>query len=162
MKKYMIKKIGKKGKGVFAKQLIKQKEKILTVNLTKNRGYYLKELHTVSLKDRNHLDPVGNEIYVVDHSDFSYVNHSCDPNTYVKEKNRKIKSLIALKEIQKNEEITYDYTLTADSTEKWKEKCYCNSLKCRKFIDSNYSKLPKDLQIKYLPLLPAWKKRLLK
>ena len=160
--KYQIKNTSKKGKGVFATKMIKEKERILTVNLTKKKIYYIKDFSKISKKDRNHLDPIGNKKYVVDYSAFSYVNHSCNPNAYVKEKNRKIRLLIALKDINKKEEITYDYTITADPTEHWKEKCYCNDPTCRKLIDVNYYNLSKELQQKYWNLLPIWKKRLIK
>jgi len=159
--KYTIKKSGKKGMGVFASKNIKKNSEIMNFDLTKNKVYNYKELRKVPKKDINHLDPIGNGKYVVDYSPFSYINHSCNPNSYIKEKNHKKGKVIALKSIKKNEEISLDYTITANITEHWKEKCFCNSNNCRKFIDSEYRSLPKELQIKYFKLLPLWKKRLL-
>ncbi len=90
MKKIKIKKSKTEGFGVFALKDIKAKKEILIVDLSKNKTYEIANLSTVPIKNRNHLDPIGNDKYVVDYSVFSYVNHSCEPNSYVKEKNRKI------------------------------------------------------------------------
>lgn len=55
-----------------------------------------------------------------------YVNHSCDPNTEIK--NRRD---MAMRDIKKGEEITSDYTGQGSSTS---FICKCGSEKCRGFI----------------------------
>ncbi|KAK8805363.1 hypothetical protein WA158_002019 [Blastocystis sp. Blastoise] len=60
-----------------------------------------------------------------------YINHSCDPNCYTtinKEgKNKKI-ILIAKRDIEKGEELTYDYKFPFEDV---KIPCNCGSAKCR-------------------------------
>ncbi|MBI2043841.1 SET domain-containing protein-lysine N-methyltransferase [Candidatus Pacearchaeota archaeon] len=82
------------------------------------------------------------------------INHSCDPNSFVKGKNE----LIALKDITKGEEITYDYSTTMNDNEKEIERmegklviypCNCKSRKCRNTIDQ-FKTLPKEIQEYYL------------
>lgn len=82
-----------------------------------------------------------------------HINHSCDPNSYVKTV-RGIRKLFAIRTINKGEEITYDYAINGyyDS----RAKCSCKSKNCRKIINCNFFKLPKPLQRKYLPYLDNW------
>lgn len=62
-----------------------------------------------------------------------YFNHSCDPNTHIKGK----VTVVALKNIKKGEEITFDYSLN-ESDIFWKldKKCRCGTKICRKNIRS--------------------------
>jgi len=78
-----------------------------------------------------------------------YINHSCNPNVFLKDF-----KLCAMKPIKKGEEICYDYSL--DGIDEWKMKCNCGAKRCRKIIDGRYFKLPKKLQKEYLPYLPKW------
>ncbi len=159
--KFIIKKSGKKGKGVFANRNIKTGKIILNKNYIKTKQVFTKkEFKKLSKEDKNHLDYIGKGKYVVDYSPASIVNHSCNPNSYWKYKNIKNSNLIAIRDIKKNEEITYDYSI--DAKDSWKMKCLCKNKNCRKIIYGNYFKLPKSLQKKYWSLMPTWKKRLLK
>jgi SET domain-containing protein len=67
------------------------------------------------MEHSDHCDYVGDGKYVVDLSMPSYVNHSCDPNTYIEFKNLKQKNsdMYAIKDIKKGDEITYDCSLNA-------------------------------------------------
>lgn len=67
-------------------------------------------------------------------------NHSCNPNAYLRGQNE----MIALREIQPLEEITYDYSPTINyndakfeevGIEKWTCKCECGAVNCRGIID---------------------------
>lgn len=71
------------------------------------------------------------------------VNHSCNPNAGIK--NSRI--LTAIKNIKKNEEITYDYSTV------WFEgfKCKCGNTNCRGYI-SDFLGLSKKDKEKYLKL----------
>jgi uncharacterized protein len=51
------------------------------------------------------------------------INHSCDPNTGVGE------NMIALRDIEAGEEITYDYAMTDAGN--YNDECLCGSEKCR-------------------------------
>ena len=81
------------------------------------------------------------------------INHSCDPNSYVKTI-RGVRQLFAMKDIVENEEITCDYTINGDNEGTF--PCACGAKRCRKIYNGNYFKLPLELQIEYLPYLDDW------
>ncbi len=63
-------------------------------------------------------------------SPFKFINHSCEPNTYILGK----RTFIALKPIQAGEELTMDYSFT-EADKGWEiSKCGCGSKQCRKKI----------------------------
>lgn len=63
-------------------------------------------------------------------SPFRYINHSCDPNTIITGK----RTVIAIKPINKDDEVTMDYSLTESDSGWFIEKCGCGRKTCRKFI----------------------------
>jgi len=61
--------------------------------------------------------------------------------------------LVAMRDIKKDEEITFDYSMiTADG---WPLECSCGSPSCRKLI-GNYRDLPDELKKKYDKYTPDW------
>ncbi len=69
-----------------------------------------------------------------------YLNHSCDPNCYVKGKNQ----IVSIRDVKANEEITIDYSFNVG----WKDfkmPCQCNSPNCRGMI-RDYFSLPEELR----------------
>jgi len=80
-------------------------------------------------------------------------NHSCDPNSYDKTIDG-VRRLVAMRHIKGGEEITGDIAMNGynDGT----LECHCGSSNCRKIPQGNFFKLPKDIQIKYLPYLDDW------
>ena len=77
-----------------------------------------------------------------------WVNHSCDPNCLVQVQKNKNLKIFARRNIKKNEEITYDYSLTMlDSS--WDCLCKCGSPKCRTKI-VEFLKLPEKTQESYI------------
>lgn len=75
-------------------------------------------------------------------------NHSCDPNCTIIGKNQ----LIAIKDIEVGDEITFDYSLTVIPnfyTKYWKMTCGCGSEKCRKYV-SNINSIEKTQLMNYL------------
>lgn len=158
MTKTIIKKAGKKGEGLFALKNFNAGNIILKCNYSKRKDLiHKRDIQKLSKEDQNHLDYVGRNMYVVDYSSISKINHSCNPNAYSKYKNLKQKYVVALKPIKKGEEITVDYAI--DAADNWKMKCYCGSKNCRKIIYGDYFKLPKKLQKEYWSYVPRWKKR---
>jgi hypothetical protein len=74
-------------------------------------------------------------------------NHSCDPNAGI----RKTSELIAIEDILKGEEITYDFSSTVGPnvpSSVWEMQCHCGSEKCRKVL-GNVLSLPKVQLEKY-------------
>ena len=78
-----------------------------------------------------------------------HIKHSCEPNTGVIIKDDRA-FLITLKPIKQDEEITWDYSTTANQ-DNWEIECTCNSLDCRKTIKS-FKYLPEGLQERYIEL----------
>ena len=85
-----------------------------------------------------------------------HINHSCDPNTYVKTIDGR-RLVIALHEIQPGEEVTYDYCINGGGDTVW--TCHCGAARCRHEIHSDFFHLPVKLQREYLPLLDDWFRR---
>lgn len=82
-----------------------------------------------------------------------HINHSCDPNTFVKTI-LGIRYVFALRPISVEEEITYDYRINGFGDTLW--QCNCGSARCRKNIHSDFFHLPHEFQVEYLPLLDTW------
>lgn len=79
-----------------------------------------------------------------------YLNHSCDPNCGIKKKFK----VVAMRDIAKGEEITWDYEMTEKSTW-WLMKCKCGSPLCRKRI-GNYKNMPRKIRAKYKGFISDW------
>jgi hypothetical protein len=82
-----------------------------------------------------------------------FINHHCKPNTFI----RTIlgdRYVVALRDIQPGDEITYDYCINGDGDTAW--DCSCDSSECRKCHLSGFFHLPVDVQARYLSLLEEW------
>ncbi len=80
-----------------------------------------------------------------------YANHSCLPNAGIKSNVK----LIAIRPINKGEEIRYDYSTTMWEDPQWNDRwemdCECQMSNCRKTIQDFYS-LPFVVRQRYLEL----------
>lgn len=61
-----------------------------------------------------------------------YLNHSCEGNCGFDEYG----DFVAIKEIERGEELTYDYGL-AESNPNFSMRCFCGSANCRRIITGN-------------------------
>ncbi|NMC61662.1 MAG: SET domain-containing protein [SAR324 cluster bacterium] len=77
------------------------------------------------------------------------INHSCNPNGDVVYEDAKV-FLIAIRDIQENKEVTFDYSTTMYESH-WETNCICGEKTCRKKI-RDFKHLPSDLKQKYLDL----------
>ena|SRR3989338_6443706 len=118
------------GRGLFAKRKIPKGTILWRFDSTRvysKKQYnkfgrrYRKLLDTYAYKDKE-----GNLVLCMD--DAKYWNHSCEPNAAPLDE----KTDIAIKNIWKGEEITYDYALLL--SEKEKLRCNCSTLACRKIV----------------------------
>ncbi len=107
-------------------------------------------MESVPKEHKEHLDFLANGRVVFMQSPEVYINHSCDPNTYVKTIDDK-RNVIAIRDIAPKEEITYDYAINGDY--EWGVTCRCGSKNCRGVINPNFWELPKQRQLEYLPYL---------
>jgi SET domain-containing protein len=82
-----------------------------------------------------------------------HVNHSCDPNAYVRYEEDAC-YLFARRAIAAGEEITCDYNLNITGGTSW--PCHCGAARCRGETLGDFFKLPPDIQREYRPLLADW------
>lgn len=76
-----------------------------------------------------HFVQIGEDAYILPTAPSLYLNHSCRPNTGV----RNNTEIIALQDIRVGEELTFDYSTTMDE-EDWEMECACQNEECRKRI----------------------------
>lgn len=137
------------GHGIYAKEIIKKGELICIFG-----GYVM------SIEEESNGDPAVSDyglqideknvlgIKSKDEIEIScFFNHSCEPNCGF----RGQIFLIAMRDIEKGEQITFDYAMTlGDSAdvEKYEIKCLCGEKNCRGTITDSDWKIP-ELQKKY-------------
>ncbi len=123
MLEIIVKKSKINKKGIFANRKFKKDEIVLSWNPKTLKTSEVKKIP----KNKRHFiyKSIDNKYFLMQ-SPEKYVNHSCDPNTEIK--NRRD---IAIRDIKKGEEITSDYTRQGSSTS---FICKCGSEKCRGFI----------------------------
>ena len=164
------------GLGVFAKILIKKGEIVWQdnnyPNLNSNMILSFDDLSNTiehsSILNEDQFSFFLNYMYQIDDDKFIgpinlnnndnslYINHSCDPNVYFKSEY----TICAIHDIEKDDEITFDYGTTDSHPGLLKyidllpyyKKCLCGSIKCRKKITPNDWKLP-ELHDKLIPYL---------
>jgi hypothetical protein len=82
-----------------------------------------------------------------------HINHSCDPNAYVRYAKDKC-YLHARRSIAAGEEITCDYNMNITGGTSW--PCHCGASRCRGETLGDFFKLPIEIQREYRPLLAEW------
>ncbi len=133
----------KLGKAVYANKKFEKGEEIIEFkgelieydNLPKKVDHYIQIGKTLN------MGPSG------DFDDF--INHSCNPNCGLIVNDTKV-TLIAITQIRKDEEISFDYSTTMDEDD-WEMDCLCEDKECRKRI-RDFKYLPKEVQDKYIKL----------
>jgi len=140
-----IRKSGKEGKGLFARDVIRKGEVVFVksghiLNWEKTKkfadelGDYYLQIHNEFYLSPTTKDEVQNTAI--------FINHSCEPNVGP---DGQI-TFIALRDIKAGEELCYDYAMT--TAHPYKLSCNCRSKNCRKIITGNDWKL-KELQERY-------------
>lgn len=81
------------------------------------------------------------------------INHSCEPNVYVKSFDG-VRWVIAYRDIQVGDEIAYDYCVNSYGDDTW--DCSCDHPRCRRTHNTDFFKLPEARLVEYLPLLDEW------
>jgi len=142
------------GKGVFVNGGFREGEVVLEID----DSHVVTEPSTLSDEDRQLLDSdwcdyLANGKTVLMQVPERYINHSCDPNTYVKTING-VRKVLAMRDIEEGEEITYDYAVNGYYGEP--AACHCGSSNCKGVLLSDFFRLPRPLQMKYIPYLDAW------
>jgi SET domain-containing protein len=144
-----VKKTKRRGLGVFAIRNIRKDEYI--AEFTGPR-VTIDNLDDYPGEVVDHLYNVGTNKYLLVREPAVRTNHSCDPNAGI----AKDVFLVAMRDIRKGEEVTFDYSMII--ADDWVLKCKCGAKSCRKRI-GKYRDLPASLKQKYRNYTPAWIKR---
>jgi len=129
MSKVYVAKANNLGKGIFAQADIRKDKIIFITKGTIEKGsynpeFYCKGPNWLAVAKNKWLSPFKN-------NPWRYINHSCNPNAGLKGK----VTVVAMKDIKKDEQITIDYSITEDDPY-WKMNCNCGQKNCRKIIRS--------------------------
>jgi phosphoribosylformimino-5-aminoimidazole carboxamide ribotide isomerase len=149
MKNVAIKPSRVQGKGIFALRNFQAGEKILEID----DSHIVEDVSILTKDDWEYnLDFVNDKIVLMQEPE-RCINHSCDPNSYVKTIQR-VRTVLAKRAIVAGEEITYDYAVNGDNDGTF--PCQCGAARCRRIYTGNYFKLPLAVQREYLPYLDDW------
>jgi hypothetical protein len=127
------------GKGLFAKNDIEA-----GIVLCKIKGREMSFAQTLQLKEESHGLQVDFDKYILCEPPFLYSNHSCNPNCGINAR----MELFALKSIQKDEELFWDYS-TSMLERHWTMNCKCGEKNCRRVV-TDFDLLPSAIQQFYL------------
>lgn len=137
------------GKGLFAKERVLKGERVLIIG-----GYILTVDEESKLPGKCHDNGVQiTEDLVIsitkeeEYDGFNFLNHNCSPNCGFKGQI----FLVAMRDIEKDEEITIDYAMVLFKTSngpRYELTCLCGDAHCRKSITDEDWKIP-ALQEKY-------------
>lgn len=129
------------GKGLFARDRINKGD--IVIDYAGGPGQF------ISMKKADVLYEDGNDYMIqVDDDRFfvatnskeleeaDFINHSCNPNCGIKGHLQ----IVAMRDIESGEEITFDYAMTESSD--YSMDCKCGAKNCRKTITGNDWKLP--------------------
>ena len=137
------------GNGVFTTECIPKHSVICRVNINRE------------VTDDQPLDPDKDELLhhchwypdgtmVLVGEPHRYLNHSCEPNIFLYTVN-KVCYLIAMRDIQEDEELTFEYSLCNFGGQVW--DCKCGSPNCRGHHRCGFRYMDEARQMQYLPYL---------
>ncbi|WKZ25780.1 MAG: SET domain-containing protein-lysine N-methyltransferase [bacterium] len=158
--KYYEKEIPDKGMGVFASEFIPKGT--LIWKLTETKKFTKEEWEKLPHEIRKDAYPDSDGNFVAAVGKGESWNHSCDTNTWWTADDE----LSARRDIQKDEELTYDYatsdideTKGTDVAYDW--ECKCGSKNCRKILHWN-DILEPEIYNTYKGHLPSWVEKFVK
>jgi SET domain-containing protein len=129
---------GKFGKGLFAKEYIPMGTVLLLFVGP------LISFEEAARREHGYPLQIAKDTYIDLSEPGKFGNHSCNPNAGIKND----RSLITLRDIQKGEEIYYDYSTTMDEAY-WTMTCLCGSSICRTVVQ-DFKHLSPERQRFYL------------
>lgn len=148
--KFTVKSSELEGSGCFATEDIKKGEVICIFKGENISFQELKKRYDEGKEKICNPLQIGEKEYLDLEEPYVFVNHSCSPNAGVRKKGE----LFAIKDIKRGEEISYDYSTTEWTYEKfgkykeWSMECNCKSKECRGTL-GQFSTLSPKLKKKY-------------
>lgn len=144
----LIKKVGRKGLGVFTVMPIKKGSMVVRGKPERIVGQRTDYSFQVDVNKHVQLDTPAR-----------LVNHSCEPNLGVSYNRFGGYDFIAIEDIISGEELTWDYCMTEFVSIAIKDTCTCGSKNCRVRI-GGYVCLPLEIRNKYNMFIADYLKRL--
>jgi len=146
MKRIKILSSGIHGRGMFADEDIKRGERIQYLRVPKVKRVVRSKKDSRAIE---HWIGAGKDSWFDTRgTPFRYINHSCDANAAI----AGTKTLVALRDIKKGQEIHIDYSMT-DADPFMSIVCKCGTENCRKYIRSIYT-VPTSVFSKHMPYVP--------
>jgi uncharacterized protein len=139
------------GLGLFALRSFESDERIRRINVVREvtpETPLRKELG----ERYDHCDYPDGKVVLMGFPD-RHINHSCDPNTYIRYESD-ASTIMARRRIAAGEELTCDYNINITGGTAW--ACHCGATRCRGATTGDFFLLPIDIQREYLPLLADW------
>ncbi len=136
------------GKGVFVAETIPMGQIILGID----DSNIIEDSKSLPEAERDYIDTFDGK-YVLWPAPERYINHSCEPNVYLKTIDGK-RQVLAMRPIQEGEELFFDYRIGGYGEFTW--ECDCGALTCSKTCHIDFFKLPLEKQKEYLPYLDEW------
>ena len=137
------------GSGLFAASNIKKDDQVIQYigdKVTKKEGDRRADIQLKKAEKNKKTGMVYvfelNKKYDIDggvlRNHARFINHSCDPNCYTKiisvDGEKKI-SIYSKKDIEKGEELHYDYKFPYEEDSSKKIKCYCGMPRCKGYLN---------------------------
>jgi len=134
---YELRKTAGKGEGIFATRFFKAGEIVMVGRIEKKLD-----------KNHSHASQVGENEYVFHAGSITKVNHSCNPDCGIKLNETGAHDFVAMRDININEEINFDYAMRNYGVDYFPKHCKCGSGKCRGTI-SGWKDLPDETKKDY-------------
>jgi len=126
-----------KGAGVFTTRPFKAGETVMV-------GLIEKRLS----KNHSHASQLGEHEYALHEGLISKFNHSCDPNCGIRLNAHGGHDFIAMRDIEPNEEATFDYAMRNYRIDHFPGRCTCGEQACRGSI-TGWRDLPPERKDQY-------------
>ena len=139
-----VKKTVLKGNGVFTEKKIESGEIVLV-------GIIEKELTA----NHSHASQIGLDRFVAHNEIIRMVNHSCNPNCGIKVNSTGAHDFVAIRDLLKGEEITFDYAMRNYTVEHFPTQCKCGAKQCRGKI-TGWKDLSNDKKEEYHSWVPPY------
>jgi hypothetical protein len=120
---YELRRAAGKGEGIFATKCFKAGETVM-IGKIKEKVYM----------NHSHASQIGENEYVLHAGSITKVNHSCHPDCGIHLNETGAHDFVAMKDININEEITFDYAMRNYDIDFFPKHCTCGSEECRGVI----------------------------
>lgn len=126
-----------KGNGVYSTRPFKAGETVLIGRIEKRLS-----------KNHSHASQIGENEFALHAGLTSKFNHSCNPNCGIRVNVFGAHDFVAMRDINQNEEVTFDYAMRNYTIEYFPGRCECGEKVCRGLI-TGWKDLPQNRKEQY-------------